>query len=105
MIETKYAKVTNEETKACQVGLGTNEKFYESIGMTKQEVEQSYTGAWYLAGYAPQKPHRDTILEQIQALEQSITARNMRSAIQGDEYALNKINEVETQIEALRKEL
>lgn len=52
----KYAKVTNEETKACEVGLGTNNVFYASIGMTEMEVEQSYTGGWYLSGYAPQQP-------------------------------------------------
>lgn len=52
----KYAKIINEETKACEVGLGTNAKFYQSIGMTKMEVEQAYNGGWYLKGYAPEKP-------------------------------------------------
>ena len=50
-------------------------------------------------------PHVPTIQEQIIALENTITARNIRSAIQGDEYALNKIAEVEAQIEELRKQL
>jgi hypothetical protein len=52
----KYAKIVNEETKFCEVGVGTNIEFYQSIGMTEQEVEQAYNGAWYLKGYAPQKP-------------------------------------------------
>ena len=52
----KYAKVINEETKACEVGLGTNSAFYRSIGMVEMEVEQDYAGNWYLAGYAPAKP-------------------------------------------------
>lgn len=52
----KYAKITNEETKACEVGIGTNTKFYQSIGMAEMEVEQDYDGCWYLQGYAPQKP-------------------------------------------------
>ena len=52
----KYAKVINEETKACEVGLGTNNNFYASIGMAEMEVEQAYNGAWYLAGFAPIKP-------------------------------------------------
>ena len=52
----KYAKITNEETKACEVGLGTNNNFYASIGMEEMEVEQDYAGNWYLAGYAPAKP-------------------------------------------------
>lgn len=52
----KYAKVINEETKACEVGFGTNSAFYKSIGMTEMEVEQAYDGSWYVAGYAPEKP-------------------------------------------------
>ena len=52
----KYAKIINEETKQCEVGLGTNTEFYKSIGMTLMNVEQAYNGNWYLLGYAPEKP-------------------------------------------------
>ena len=52
----KYAKIINQETKICEVGLGTNSEFYQSIGMTEMEVEQSYDLGWYVLGYAPQKP-------------------------------------------------
>ena len=86
----KYAKVINEETKQCEVGLGeptaifdevekvrtwqeiennvpieksetyietmTVGEWYESIGMTEQEVELGYNGIWYLKGYAPKRP-------------------------------------------------
>lgn len=52
----KYAKIINEETKACEVGLGTNTAFYASIGMAEMEVEQAWNGAWYLKGYTPSKP-------------------------------------------------
>ena len=52
----KYAKIENEETKICSVGLGTNEAFYKSIGMTEMNVEQAYNGNWYIEGYAPEKP-------------------------------------------------
>ena len=58
----KFAKVVNEETKLCEVGLGTNVAFYESIGMTEMEVEQGYDGNWYLQGYAPERP-----IEEVQA--------------------------------------
>ena len=51
-----YAKIINEETKACEVGTGTNTEFYRSIGMSEMEVEQAYDGSWYLKGYAPEKP-------------------------------------------------
>ena len=52
----KYAKIINEETKQCDVGIGTNVEFYKSIGMSEMDVEQAYTGDWYVAGFAPQKP-------------------------------------------------
>lgn len=52
----KYAKIINEETKEVQIGSGTNSTFYQSIGMTEQDVEQAYNGSWYLAGFAPEKP-------------------------------------------------
>lgn len=50
-------------------------------------------------------PYFPTVQEQIEALEATITARNIRSAIQGDEYALNKIAEVEAKIAELRKQI
>ena len=52
----KYALIINEETKACEVGLGTNTSFYQSVGMREQEVEQAYDGSWYIQGFAPEKP-------------------------------------------------
>jgi hypothetical protein len=54
MGEIKYAKIENENTKTVSVGVGTDTDFYKSIGMEELEVEQSYDGGWYLAGYAPQ---------------------------------------------------
>lgn len=52
----KYAKIENQESKLVSIGLGTNIDFYKSIGMEEMEVEQAYDGAWYIQGYAPQKP-------------------------------------------------
>jgi len=52
----KYAKIINEETKQCEVGIGTNISFYKSIGMIEMDVEQAYNGSWYVAGYVPEKP-------------------------------------------------
>lgn len=99
-----YAKIVDEETKRCNVGEGTNEEFYKSIGMEKMDVEKAYNGTWYVAGYAPAKPE-PTAQEQIEALEEQITDRNIRSAIIGDEFAINKITQIEAQIEELRKQL
>ena len=64
----KYAKVVNEQTKECIVGLGTNVEYFKSLGMTEQEVEQAYNGQWYLAGYAPVKP-QPTLEQQVIELE------------------------------------
>lgn len=55
----KYAKIINEETKQCSVGLGTNNSYYQSIGMFLMDVEQAYNSQWYLVGYAPQEPVED----------------------------------------------
>ena len=70
----KYAKVINEETKACEVGLGTNSAFYQSIGMVEMDVEQAYDGNWYVAGYAPEKPV-PTKEEQQKAREEAYIAK------------------------------
>ena len=52
----KYAQIINEQTKQCEVGMGTNAEFYRSLGMKEREVEQAYDGAWYVKGYCPEKP-------------------------------------------------
>ena len=100
----KYAKIINEETKEVQIGVGVNDEYYASIGMTEMEVEQAYNGLWYLKGYAPIKPE-PTIQDKILELESQITDRNLRSAIFGDEYAIEKIRTIEAEIEELRKQL
>ena len=64
----KYAKIVNEATKECSVGLGTNTEYYKSIGMTEMDVEQAYNGAWYVEGYAPEKP-AETLQEKLNRLE------------------------------------
>ena len=67
----KYAKIINEETKQCEVGLGTNSEFYQSIGMTEIDVEQAYDGNWYVEGYAP----LPSIEEQNEQIRQQRQAR------------------------------
>ena len=52
----KYAKVIDENTKECEVGIGTNEAYYVSLGMSLMDVEEAYNGCWYLTGYAPEEP-------------------------------------------------
>lgn len=103
----KYAKVINEETKACDVGLGTNSAFYKSIGMTEMEVEQAYNGSWYLKGYAPAKPE-PTIEEQVAKLEaETGLTRIMREMVLAEnsgasDYVKAKAQEIEALAEGLR---
>ncbi len=64
----KYAKVINNETGLCEVGTGTNSKFYKSIGMKEQDVSQSdIDGKWYLSDKCPMKSDEDKLAEAKQA--------------------------------------
>lgn len=104
----KYAKIINEKTKICAVGLGTNSAFYQSIGMTEMEVEQAYNGSWYLKGYAPAKPEL-TIEEQVSSLEQTYgMTRWQREGILAEgslysEYTKSKAQEIEDLAKELRE--
>ena len=102
----KYAKVVNEETKLCEVGVGTNTSFYASIGMTEMEVEQAYNGEWYLKGCAPAKPE-PTIKEQVLSLEQTYgMTRWQREGILAEGSLYSKYTKSKAQeIEDLAKEL
>ena len=52
----KYARILNEETGLCQIGIGDNVEFYQSIGMVELDVEQSDIDSnWYLAQKCPMK--------------------------------------------------
>ena len=103
----KYAKVVNEETGLCEVGLGTNTSFYASIGMTEIEVEQAYNGEWYLKGYAPEKPE-PTIEEQVAKLEaETGLTRVMREMVLAEnsgasDYVKAKAKEIEDLAKQLR---
>lgn len=64
----KYAKVINKQTGLCEVGIGTNSKFYKSIGMKEQDVSQSdIDGKWYLSDKCPMKSDEDKLAEAKQA--------------------------------------
>jgi hypothetical protein len=61
----KYAKVINQETGLCEVGLGTNIEFYQSIGMEQLDVQQSdIDGSWYLADKCPMKTDEQKAQEE-----------------------------------------
>ena len=84
----KYAKIINKKTKQCEVGIGTNTKFYRSIGMIEMDVEQSYDGSWYVKGYCPKKPQKIINQERIAELEKYLTTTDwyaIRFADTGEE--------------------
>ena len=106
----KYAKVENEETKQCSVGLGTDTEYYESIGMTEMDVEQAWNGVWYLAGYAPEEPPapEPSLLDRVAALEEQYKMyRWEREAILAEnsdysEFTKNRAQEIEDLAAELR---
>ena len=103
MAEKKYAKF-NDDGKTLQVGLGTDENFYKSIGMTLMDVEKSWDGSWYPAGQVPEKP-RTIILNEELAEQQNILSNTdwyiIRFADSGVEIPAN----IKTQRQAARERI
>lgn len=65
----KYAKIINQETGLCEVGTGTNASFYQSIGMTQLDVQQSdIDNNWYLADKCPMKTDKQKEQEERERL-------------------------------------
>ena len=61
----KFAKLINEETGLCEVGIGTNTQFYQSMGMIELDVQQSdIDNQWYLVEKCPMKSDNDKALER-----------------------------------------
>ncbi len=65
----KYAKIVDEITGLCEVGLGTNNKFYQSVGMTQMDVQQSDIDEnWYLTVKCPMKTDEQKAQEEAQRI-------------------------------------
>lgn len=86
----RYAMITDEKSKVCAVGIGTDIEYYKSIGMTEMDVEQCYDGNWYVAGYAPVKPQ-----ELIETELQKQYTRLIQSILDKEAYALGYTGEDE----------
>ena len=52
----KWAKICDEAKGTVIVGMGDDSDYYASEEFEKMDVEQAYTGEWYLAGRAPVQP-------------------------------------------------
>lgn len=60
--------IFDKQTKAVtQYAVGTDTKYFKSLGMTDEEVEQDYLGRFWLKGYAPSRPQEEIDLENTQA--------------------------------------
>lgn len=60
--------IFDKQTKAVtQYAVGTDSKYFKSLGMTDEEVEQDYLGRFWLKGYAPNRPQEEIDLENTQA--------------------------------------
>jgi hypothetical protein len=109
-----FAKIINNETKQCNVGLGTDTEFYKSIGMIDMEVEQAYDGSWYVKGYAPVQPIDEYNAEQQEKRSQAytertdpLTLRKMRKLALGEwteEDEANYIAEIQAISEQINEE-
>lgn len=97
-----YAQLKNPETGEYLV---INQIDAKNAGWQQYDLEISYEGKWYLAGNVPQPTPAELAQEEINRLEATITARNIRSAILGDEVAIEKITSTEAEIAELRKQL
>ena len=96
----------DNQTKICEVGLGTNTEFYKKIGMEEMEVEQAYTGTWYVLGYAPQKPQEIINQERIEELKSLLAEADYwgQKYIDG-EYTAEEWEQKKAQRKAWRAEI
>lgn len=82
----KWHRVINEKTKEVEVGLGTNEAFYKSLGYILGDVEQAYNGQWYLFGHAIQIP-----LEELKEAKRTEINKARDEAEQGGFEYMGKV--------------
>ena len=102
----KYAKIINNKTMLCEVGIGTNIEYYKSVGMTEMEVEKAWNGEWYVAGYAPQKSEEVIKQERIAELHQLLEEADYWTSKYCDgEYTEEEWAEKVAQRKAWREEI
>ena len=75
----KYAKIVNQETGLCEVGTGTNNDFYISLGMKPLDVQKSdIDNGWYITEKCPMKSdEQKTQEEQERIAKLSLTKREV----------------------------
>lgn len=111
-IKIENGWITNPtEEKLKELGYKEIE-YTEKPNFNKEEekLQEIYTdGDKITVGYEKvelsAEEHNAIIQQEILAEENKITARNIRNAIKGDNFALNKITEVENNIAELRAKI
>ena len=101
-----FAKIINETTKECQVGIGTNTEYFINHGMSEMEIEKAYNGLYYVKGYAPEKPQDVINKERIEELKGFLAAADYwgQKYIDG-EYTAEEWEEKKAQRKAWREEI
>ena len=119
----KYAKIIDNQTGLCEVGIGTNENFYKKIGMTKLDVTQAdFDNQWYLT----EKTNTDNYIQkQLSYIKEKRIAeihteldeldlkrvralcepelKDAEAGITWLEYYNNQINELRTELNGLEE--
>lgn len=68
----KWAKVIDENTKTCEVGIGTDNEYFRQLGYRFIDVEEAADGMWYLKGYAPMLPYIPEVKLKIEELKKEL---------------------------------
>ena len=93
----KFAKIINDITKECWVGIGTDYAFYKDQGFTEQDVTLGYNNIWYLTGYEPDPTEHIKNLELQKAKQEraeavsNITVKIDGMVFDGDETSQDRI--------------
>lgn len=99
----KYAKIINKEKGLCEIGLGTDEEFYKSIGMVELDVEQSDIDyCWYLKELCPHKSEEEKEKEERERIA-NLTCTKRVLVLMLEELGLDYFNQIQPLIEANRQ--
>lgn len=89
----RYAMITDEVTGAVSVGIGTDAQYYQSIGMTEMDVEQSEVDLqWYLTEKCPHYSETQLLIQQYEKEINSYKQKLADSDYKAIKYAEGEIS-------------
>ena len=90
----KFAKIVNEETGLCNVGVGTDIDFYKSVGMSEMDVEKSEKDQqWYISDKCPHYTDEEKRqIEENRINNLTMTALDFIGVLQSFGLTLEQIN-------------